>query len=91
MHTSHTSRGFSIVEGILIFVILGIVVALGVTFYNVASKKTASTDSSQTSDAATVPAVTSTSDLDTVTTDLDSLDIDDADDATTLESQQAAF
>lgn len=95
MSTSRRTNGFSIIEGVIIVVFVGIIAALGLTFYNVATKQDDSSEvTSSTAESITatpVPEVNSASDLDEVTTDLDALDFTDSEDATLLEQQNAAF
>lgn len=94
MHSSHRTSGFSIIEGVIIVVFVGIIAALGLTFYNVATNKSASdttASSAESIKATPVPDINSTDDLDTVTSDLDTLDTADSEDATLLEEQDAAF
>lgn len=98
MKTTYTSPGFTIVEGIIIFIVVGLVAVLGLTFYNTATKQTASTtapvttqSTAETIKATPVPAVNTTTDLDKATTDLNSLDLTDSQDATQLDQQESGF
>jgi hypothetical protein len=87
MNNKHTV-GFSVIEAVIIVVIVGVVVVLGLTFYNALTQQTESNIVVTTDD--TVPVIESINDLDTVSNDLDKLDIDDTDDAVVLE-EQASF
>lgn len=86
MSSTQTNRGFTIVEGVMIFIALAIVAALGFALYNTLTKKSPSKQSSQE-----IPTVNSTQDLDKVTTDLDNIDVTSADEATELNEQQTSF
>lgn len=95
MRHLYRNRGFSIIESVIIIVVVGIVGVLGVTFYNLATKKTASSNTTSATaesiKATPIPEVNATSDLDTVTSDLDKLDLTDTEDANLLNEQNAAF
>lgn len=89
-----TSRGFTIIEAVIIVVFVAILSLLGLVAYNqfFGSKTatTANTDSNTTAPE-TVTKVESTSDLDKATADLDNIDLTDSDDTTTLDSETADF
>lgn len=91
MKTSR-SRGFTIVEALVIVVIVGVITAVGLTFYNSVTKnaKTDTTSSDQAILDSPTPEVTSTKDLTTVSDELDKLDIDDTSDTAQLD-EQASF
>lgn len=94
MSEPRSGKGFTIVEGVIIFIGLSLVVGLGVTFFNAATKKSASTQSSQNvsqDSQLAIPTVNSTKDLDAVSGDLDKIDVSSDDEATQLDAQQAAF
>ncbi len=94
MSSTQTSRGFTIVEGVMIFIALAIVAALGFALYNTLTKKSPSAQSSQEikkESQQNIPTVNSAQDLDKVTTDLDKIDVTSADEATELNEQQTSF
>lgn len=95
MSTSNRTNGFSIIEGVIVVVFVGIVVVLGLTFYNMSIKQdTASDSTSSTAESITatpIPEINTANDLDKVTSDLDALDFTDNEDATLLEQQDTAF
>ncbi|MFY9228102.1 MAG: hypothetical protein WAO28_02135 [Candidatus Microsaccharimonas sp.] len=87
-----TSRGFTIIEAVIIVVFVAILSLLGLVAYNqFFGTKTTTTADSSTTTTETVTKVESTSDLDKATTDLDSIDLTDSDDTTTLDSETADF
>lgn len=94
MNAIRSNRGFTIVEGAIIFIGLSLVAGLGFAFYNVATKNSATAESSQDMNQDSqpaVPTIDSTQDLDAASSDLDTMDVAGEDEATQLEAQQAAF
>lgn len=88
-------KGFSIIEGIIIVVVVAIIVSLGLVFYNnyVAKKDATTTEQESqvdvTQDEPTQ--ISSSSDLDTAADQLDQLDIEDTDDVSTLDAETEDF
>lgn len=83
-------RGFTIVEGLVIFVIAAIIGLLGFVAYNQFFK--ADTTTSETMTAPTsVTKVESSSDLDKATADLEAIDLSDSTETSTFDSQTAEF
>lgn len=82
---SNSSRGFSLVEGVLIVAILGVLAFVGYRVYEaqVVSDSTnqAAVMESNNSVVSGSKAISSTSDLDAVKTSLDSTDVDGSDTA----------
>ena len=85
-----TSRGFTIIEAVIIVVFVAILSLLGLVAYNqFFAPKTTTTADSSTAAPETVTKVESTSDLDKATADLENIDLTDSSDTTTLDSQTA--
>ena len=93
---ARSSFGFTIIEAVLVFVIAGVITAVGLTFYQSYTKQQTATTNEATTEQSTqttddIPAIESASDIDAATADLEAIDIEDLDEAAQLDEQQAAF
>jgi len=91
MKAQHT-KGFTVIEGAILVVVVSLVTLLGLVAYNRFLKPadtTASTTTAKTS--TTTTAVTSPSDLEKVGADLNSIDLTDTSDTSTISTQASAF
>ena len=84
------TRGFTIVEALVIVLVVAIITTLGFTAYHQFTKQKVAT-SQATSAPITVTAVKSASDLTKASSDLQALDLTDSSDTSTLDSQASAF
>lgn len=87
-----SQRGFSIVEGVFVVIIVVIIGAVGYLAYNnfVAPKASTTNTASDPSASSPPVTVTSTKDLDTVSSTLDNLQLDDSDSGS-LDSASNSF
>ncbi|HEY8886746.1 MAG TPA: hypothetical protein VIM31_04600 [Candidatus Microsaccharimonas sp.] len=84
------TRGFTIVEALIIVVVAAIITTLGFVAYNRFVKpQVASTQT--TAAPTTVTAVKSASDLDKAANDLQAIDLTDSSDTTVLDSQTSSL
>jgi len=91
-----TSRGFSIIEVVIILVVIVMIAGLGYAFFARKDQPLANNDSTSTSQTDTIPeptkevtAIASSDDLDTITKELDQLDMDDTSDDASLNSSMS--
>ena len=92
MKAQHT-KGFTVIEGAILVVVVSLVTVLGLVAYNRFIVKPADTTTSTTSatTSTSTTAVTSPSDLEKVGADLNSIDLTDTSDTSTISTQASAF
>ena len=91
MNAQHT-KGFTIIEGAILVVVVSLVTVLGLVAYNRFIVKPADTTTSTAPTTSTsTTAVTSPSDLEKVGADLNSIDLTDTSDTSTISTQASAF
>jgi len=90
MKTQH-SKGFTVIEGAILVVVVSLVTVLGLVAYNRFVKPADTTTSTSATTSTSTTVVTSPSDLEKVGADLDSIDLTDASDASTISTQASAF
>ena len=84
------TRGFTIVEAVIVVVFAAIVSTLGFVAYNQFVKPKVATTQTTTA-ASTVTAVKSVADLDKVSSDLQAIDLTDSTDTSLLDTQASSF
>lgn len=84
------TRGFTIVEAVIVVVFAAIVSALGFVAYNQFVKPKVATTQTTTA-ASTVTTVKSAADLDKVSSDLQAIDLTDSADTSLLDTQASSF
>lgn len=84
------SRGFTIIEALIIVVVVAIITTLGFVAYN-RFMKPQGVSTQSTAAPTSVTEVKTSSDLDKVSSDLDAIDLTDSSDTSTLDSQTSAF
>ena len=84
------TRGFTIVEAVIVVVFAAIVSTLGFVAYNQFVKPKVATTQTSTAPA-TVTTVKSASDLDKVSSDLQAIDLTDSTDTSLLDTQASSF
>ena len=84
------TRGFTIVEAIIVVVFAAIVSTLGFVAYNQFVKPKVATTQTTTA-ASTVTTVKSAADLDKVSSDLQAIDLTDSADTSLLDTQASSF
>ena len=84
------TRGFTIVEAVIVVVFAAIVSTLGFVAYNQFVKPKVATTQTTTA-ASTVTTVKSAADLDKVSSDLQAIDLTDSADTSLLDTQASSF
>ena len=88
-----SSRGFTLIEAVILIVVIAIIAGLGYAFYTRVNqpvadtvKESDTTNSAQTPSTTEVTTISSSDDLDKLSKELDQLDIDDSSDDASLNS-----